>query len=113
MTIVDVPDDGNGRRGEQPWLDTSFPVFTVHVRQGPQWRQLAEPQRDARTACMMLAAFIWKNGPDTPLLQLQKQVEDTVRRLAEGAREVTIADGRHRVVRTDLFLDIPLDGLSR
>ena len=57
---------------------------------------------------MMLAAFIWKQAPDIPLRLLQSQVEDALRCLNEGAREVTIGECPHRVVRTDLFLDVPL-----
>jgi hypothetical protein len=112
MTIVDVPADRTGEHAGQPWLDTSFPVFTVQVRERQGWCQLAEPQRDALVACMMLAAFIWKHEPDIPLRRLQAQAEDAVRRLMEGARQVTIGDCPHRILRTDLFLDIPLHGLQ-
>lgn len=106
---MDVPADDAGEHAGQPWLETSFPVFTAQVREEQGWRQLTEPQRQAHDACMMLAAFIWTQAPDIPLLRLQAQVEDALRRLNEGAREAMIGECPHRVVRTDLFLDMPLN----
>jgi hypothetical protein len=106
---VDVPANPAGEHAGQPWLETSFPVFTVQVLERQGWRQLTEPQREAQAACMMLAAFIWTQAPDIPVLRLQAQVEDALRRLEEGARKVTLGDCPHRVVRTDLFLDLPLN----
>jgi Family of unknown function (DUF5954) len=108
--IVDVPADGDGEHAAPPWLEASFPVFTAQVREKQGWCQLTEPQREPHTACMLLAAVIWRQSPGIALLRLQAQVEDALRRLDEGAREVTIGDRPHRVVRTDLFLDVPLNG---
>jgi hypothetical protein len=100
--------DGLTSPDGQSRLDTSFPIFTPVVTTGTGWDYVAVPQRDARTACMLLAAALWKQDPGICLATLESQVENAVGELEQGAQMATIGDDTHRVWRTDIVIDIPL-----
>jgi hypothetical protein len=89
-----------------PWLKTNFPLFSAQVLEADGWRSLGEVQRAPEVACLLLADYIRGKRPDAPASQ--DDVGSAIRRLKDGAREVAIGDHPHRIMRTDVYFDMPL-----
>jgi hypothetical protein len=103
----------------KPHFYASWPVYTPEERCGSRWFPVAEQQRSAWTACMIVAAGIWKGRPEMSVDALEEQVAAAVRRLeaANGLesqdRIAMLCDDEHRVVRTILVIDLALDQFQR
>ncbi len=112
---MDYRDDADGVtvRDGQIRLDATFPIFTPMVITANGWDYAAAPQRNPRAACMLVAAALWKQDPGTCLARLEAQVENVVRELENGARNVAIGNDMHRVGRTDIVIEIRLSSLFR
>lgn len=63
------------------------------------WVRIAEPQPDARAACMSVAAHVHLPRPRVPLCELEARAASAVADLEGGAVSMTVIDGLHRVDR--------------
>jgi hypothetical protein len=73
--------------------------FTPLAYDGFSWLHIDEPQRDARSACMVVAAFVHLLRPGASLSELEARAEAAVRVLEGGAARTTVIDDNHRVER--------------
>ena len=74
-------------------------AFTPLAYDGFSWLHIDEPQRDARSACMVVAAFVHLLKPSASLCELEAQAEAAVGVLEQGAAWTTVIDDFHRVER--------------
>src|SRR5712691_7613855 len=76
--------------------------FTPLAFDGLTWLRIDGPQRDPRSACMIVAPFIHLIDPATSRCDLESAAEKAVRLLEEGASCVSVIDSLHRVERATM-----------
>jgi hypothetical protein len=91
-------DDATGPVGSQAPAGAGA-VFIPLAYDGVGWLHIDGPQRDARSACMLVAAFVHLLEPATPLGELEARAEPAVRVLEDGAPWISVIDDHHRVER--------------
>lgn len=79
--------------------DDPLTLFAPMASDGTGWLRIAEPQPDARAACMSVAAYVHLLRPGVPLCELEARAESAVADLEGGAVSMPVIDGLHRVDR--------------
>ncbi len=83
-------------------MDTPHDALTLFApiaSDGTGWVRIAEPQPDARAACMSVAVHVHLPQPGVPLCELEARAASAVADLEGGAVSMTVIDGLHRVDR--------------
>jgi hypothetical protein len=100
MAIMDLTSGDNAMGCDKPRSPAGTGVvFTPLAYDGFTWLNIDEPQRDARSACMVVAAFVHLLMPGASLSELEARAEAAVRVLERGAAWTTVIDDNHRVER--------------